>query len=529
MKEALKVAFSVLVLAVLVSTTTKAATYTARSCNTADVQSAINSAAEGDTVTIPAGTCTWTSGVTISGKGITLAGAGSGRVIAYTSDTHTVATGTLTINVSGYSPGFSGSSFTNGERLLVYETNSRGNYMQGTVTSFSNGVLTMNVSNIGGAGTTHRWLVTTLPSSTIIDNSTSAPLFAITEDTSVHTNISGIQFVQGSGTSAFITLGYRSGGVPILMHDLWLQLTGAGDYIDSTTNRGVIWSSSFDGSSNNPGQLVIGSPVRIKGAPASSWTTPSTMGTSDTTGTNNFYVETNDFHALQSAIDNDDNGRVVWRYNLMDNSQFSTHGADTSNYGQRHFEFYNNTGVFNAYSDGTTFNLNGWLFLVRGGTFVIYSNNLPRLQSGDYGTKPDVNLTVMNLQRNGGPNPCWGAGTSNGALYHAPRQVGMGYVTGTGRDGEGRSNDSITYVGDSEPGYIWGNSQTPLNVGVSDYGGSDCSNPDNSSNYIVLNRDYFNGSTPKPGWTPYPYPHPLTQGGGGDPPAPPTGLQAVPQ
>ncbi len=252
------------------------------------------------------------------------------------------------------------------------------------------------------------------------------------------------------------------------------------------------------------------------------------MGTADTTGANNFYVETNDFHALQSAIDNDDNGRAVWRYNLMDNSQFSTHGADTSNYGERHFEFYNNTGVFNAYSDGSTFNLNGWVFIVRGGTFVIANNTLPVLQSGDYGSKPDVNLTVMNLQRNGGPNPCWGAGTSGGALYHVPRQVGMGYVTGNGRDGEGRTTDSITYVGDSEPAYIWGNSRTPLNVALSDYGGTECTNPDRSANYIVLNRDYFNGSTTKPGWTPYTYPHPLTQGGGGDPPAPPSNLQAIP-
>ena len=49
----------------------------------------------------------------------------------------------------------------------------------------------------------------------------------------------------------------------------------------------------------------------------------------------------------------------------MDNSTLGTHGADTSNYGQRHFEFYNNTGVFNGYNDGTTFNLaNGWVGLI---------------------------------------------------------------------------------------------------------------------------------------------------------------------
>ena len=76
----------------------KANTIAAATCNSNDVQSAINSAATGDTVTIPTGTCTWTSGVTISGKGITVQGAGSGRIVARTSDTLSIATGTLTIS-----------------------------------------------------------------------------------------------------------------------------------------------------------------------------------------------------------------------------------------------------------------------------------------------------------------------------------------------------------------------------------------------------------------------------------------------
>ena len=114
-------------------------------------------------------------------------------------------------------------------------------------------------------------------------------------------------------------------------------------------------------------------------------------------------------------------------------------------------------------------------------------------------------MTVMNLQRNAGPNPCWGAGTSGGADYHAPRQVGFGYVTGTGKDGLGRSTDSITYVGDGEPAYAWGNSREPLaNIVTSDYGGSECTGPDTSKNYIVSGRDYFNSSAAKPGWAPIP-------------------------
>src|SRR4029077_3083888 len=134
--------------------------------------------------------------------------------------------------------------------------------------------------------------------------------------------------------------------------------------------------------------------------------------------------ETNDVHAFQAASDNDDNGRLVWRYNLMDHSTFGTHGADTSSYGGRYFEYYNNTGIFYGYGDGTTFNMaNGWIGLVRGGTFVVHDNTLPVISSQDYGPKAEVLMMVMNLQRNGGPNPCWGAGTSGGAAYPAPRQV----------------------------------------------------------------------------------------------------------
>ena len=52
-----------------------AATHSANSCNTTDVQNAITAAAEGDTVLIPNGSCTWSASVTLSGKGIILLGA----------------------------------------------------------------------------------------------------------------------------------------------------------------------------------------------------------------------------------------------------------------------------------------------------------------------------------------------------------------------------------------------------------------------------------------------------------------------
>src|SRR5215813_725897 len=58
-------------------------TYTAATCNQSDVYAVINGpthvAVDGDTINIPAGSCTWTSGISVpSGIGISIIGAGSG-------------------------------------------------------------------------------------------------------------------------------------------------------------------------------------------------------------------------------------------------------------------------------------------------------------------------------------------------------------------------------------------------------------------------------------------------------------------
>ncbi|MGA2515981.1 MAG: hypothetical protein ABSG44_05470 [Thermodesulfobacteriota bacterium] len=512
----------------------EAATINAANCSSSAVQTAINSASNGDTVIIPNGSCTWTSGLTISNY-VKIVGAGSGRIIAYSnagSGNYTVGSRTQSFSVAGFSPGFSSSYLSNGTTLKVSMENNRANWMQGTVTSYSAPTLTMNITSTGGSGSGHTWLISTVPaSSTVIVNNASVPIFTITESTAGSINISGVHFAAGTAHAA-MTLGYASGGYPILIHDNWFEaIQVSGEQIDSTTNRGVIWNNSFDASSTTNSLMVTVAAFRIKGAPASSWTTASTMGTADTTGQSNAYVELNDFHAYQSVSDLDDNSRCVWRFNLMDHAEFGTHGPDTSNYGQRHFEYYNNTGVYYGYSDGTTLNFpNGWVGLLRGGTGIVYNNVLPLANSSDYGSSNnhDVKAGVMNLQRNGGPNPCWAAegpsciSATAGQYYPAPRQVGMGYITGTGKDGLGSTTDSITYVGDSEPVYIWNNVRSQSGATTALYvvlfdgagAGTNCGNLsacDSSSNYIESGRDYFNtASTAKAGYTPYTCPHPLT-------------------
>lgn len=492
------------------------------------VNTCITNASSGDTINILAGTATWATGVSVpSNKTLNIKGAGSGRIIAYDNGTEvlTIATGTLTVNIAGYSPGFSSSSITAGQTLRVFENNNRDNWMQGTVSSIVGNVLTMNITSTNGGGSTHRWLIATMPSTVIINNS-SATLFSLSESTTGNTSISGIQFSVGASHSCCaaydINVSYTAGGQAVLIHDNWMQQDqGAFGQIEFNTNRGVIWNNSFDGSSYNNSQMVTVGVFRTKidnpQAGQNAWLSTSFWGTADTTGQNNLYVENNDFHAFQGLSDNDDNARTVFRYNVVDHATFGTHGNDSSPYGQRYFEYYNNTGNFNCYGDGTTFNMaNSWIGLMRGGTFIAHDNNLPALQPCQDYSKPDINIIEFDLNYGGGQNPsngCWGANMGGGgALYHAPRQAGFGRVTGTGLDGKGRSTDETTYVGDSEPIYIWNNNRT-FAVGYSNYTGTTCTNPDVTANYVVVGRDIFFSA--KPAYTPYTYPHPLTQSSAG--------------
>jgi len=59
------------------------ATFTAASCSHADVSAAYSSAADGDTINIPAGTCTWNATLNVA-KGVSVIGAGNGTTAADT-------------------------------------------------------------------------------------------------------------------------------------------------------------------------------------------------------------------------------------------------------------------------------------------------------------------------------------------------------------------------------------------------------------------------------------------------------------
>lgn len=87
--------------------TASAATITAASCASSDVQSAVNSALSGDTVVVPAGSCTWSTAVSIpSTKGLTLTCPSGSCII----------TGSMGVNTGKTSTGdvITGFSFTSG-------------------------------------------------------------------------------------------------------------------------------------------------------------------------------------------------------------------------------------------------------------------------------------------------------------------------------------------------------------------------------------------------------------------------------
>lgn len=479
------------------------ATYTTNGSQS-DVQSKINGASDGDIVEIPSGSFTWSSPVTISGKGIHLRGAGSGRVIARSTSSVSVGTGSKSFTIQ------SGLAISNGDTLRIERTGTpvsggaptgTRTWMQGTVTSYSGTSLVMSIGTTAGGGTHPLWIVSTPAASTITCNTGSSRTIQITEDASHSVEVSGLRIVASfteDNNNQCIGINPTSSGKPTLIHDCYFETnaTSAGG-IHTESPRGIVWNTSFASFPFTMAPLAIHAK---SGGTTSSWTSASTMGSNDTGGTGNFYVEDCDFHAYLNACDFDDNMRAVWRNNLMNNAAFGTHGADTSDYGVRHYEIYDNTFIFNGYNDGNTFNLN-WFFYLRGGTGVITDNVIPAISSTDYGTKTGINMTVMNLQRAGGPNGCWGANQA-GNQYPAPRQVGMGRVTGSA------GNDSITYVGDLEPLYIWNNTGS-YTIGTSDYGGGACTNPDSSVNYIVSGRDYYNNAGAKSGYTKYTYPHPL--------------------
>lgn len=492
-----------------------------------DVASKISSAVDGDIVTLPSGSFTWTTGVTISGKGIHIQGAGSGRIIARSTSSVAVGTGTKVFTIA------SGLSISNGTTLRIFNMadtsgwpgsnpNGRANFMEGTVTTYSGTTLTMSISSTGGSGTLAQWLVATTSATTIIHNS-SAALFAITYDATHHVEVSDLKIAAGTGTGELFNIGGSLTAKTGKFHDMWLEnAANQSDVFRMTTSRGVFWNLSVDASPFEDAELAWH--VNAEGE-TSSWETASTWGASDTGGTRNVWIEDCDIHNFLHFSDFDNNARAGVRHCLLHHTSVGTHGQDTSYYGVRHVEVTDSTFEPAVASGGYPINE---FILLRGGTMLMTDCVVPDLRPGD--SKPELSFGIYMLKeaQSVQAGQSWTGGWGQnipGIQYPGPHQIGFGYVTGTGVDGVGNSTykadtaAATVYVGDSEPTYFWNNTGSGAaspGIAIDDTSDGGLSGGlDDGTDYFILDRDYFINSGAKPGYTKLTYPHPLRSGASG--------------
>lgn len=311
-----------------------------------------------------------------------------------------------------------------------------------------------------GAGATTR--------NVTITHNSSADLFTFTSGNSFHCGIGGIRINQGSGTGSILRL-TGSGTKPPLIFDMWIQTElrfGGGNAIVDCTGLqgGVMWNTIMDGSANNSTLVGEGSFV-IKDVPRA-WTTASTMGTNDTGGLINFYVEDSTFIQLGNCPDIDNGGRFVARHFIYNGTWGETHGFTSTNPG-RHFEYYD--GQFKVTM--TSRNMSSRYFYFRGGTglFADCSFGAPP-DPGEYPPSPRV---------------CNIGDTTSPTSYPQNQQPGYGH-------------NGSAHV--SDPIYLWNH------TGAQAY---DWSLNGSWGDNVQLDRDIFVNSGAKPNYAKFTYPHPL--------------------
>lgn len=464
-----------------------------------DFNTAVAAASDGDTVAFPSGVnVTWSTAAAAISKAIKIQGAGGGRVEGISSSSLAIGTGTktFTLDLDSNSGNSWINNFTTSETVRARVPYNAANWMEGTVTSWNSGTrqLTLNITSTGGSGTFAYW-VFEMPALTTITVSTGAnPMLELTAPSSGYLDVTGIRFIGGTQADggAHIRINNAVSGTGMVRVYGNRFSSGGARVMAVRTNTGLVTKNYFDAGfdyDNAANNLTPGYGIAIKGAPSSSWTTGNTIGTNDTTGRSNFYIERNFFTGYTTeAGDPDDNSRSVWRYNIFHESGVASHGQDTSAEGLRHAEFYNNAFYFKDLGTATS-NMNYWLFQ-RGGVYVVTDNAGVDITSGEWGSKPEVVMMLEMVRRVGGVNSCY-----TGA-YPFPRGVGVGYESGA---------YNITGC------YFWNNS-AGISVSLGDYSSDDCGNGLTTASYVQLNRDYFlraptTGETLN-GYTKYTYPHP---------------------
>lgn len=501
--------------------------------NGTDFQAAINAArdrpndASGDfrdIVKIPSGVYVFPFAISCN-KALKITGAGAGGFVlgSKTQVTPDATTKTFAVRAvpNGVSP-----PITAGETLhCIWANNGTTRFMHGTVSSYTPGSgsgvgsLVFNVFSASGGSAKLSWGFYRDPATTIIVNR--APTPGMTEDTHItfsestmgNLEVAHIKFQTGPTALSAVCDGKQCGylvgfnpvanGRAVILHDCWIDGLGGAGTVRFSMNRGLVSRCSFC-SGNDLGQVrQVPNHILVNlnsGASLSSeWLAPSTYGAGDTTGFKNLYVEDCYFFSIGGysnglGLDNDNNGKIVIRYSLAQNTGFGSHGYESSPFGMRHMEFYNNFLLYDnqGNNDDSTYNNQNQHIMLRGGILIATDNYIdPIVSSGAHPQQSDFSMYINANQigYTGGGGCC--------TVYPCIRQVGQGYSGG--------------YI--TEGSWMWNNGPSTT-VGVKPHGLNPCvfTIPTLGS-YCLPGRDYFNQSGAKPGYAKFQYPHPLAVGG----------------
>ena len=404
-----------------------AATVTAANCEAASVSTAANAAANGDTVIIPAGSCTWSSTVSIN-KGVTLQGQGVGVTVILDA----VTSGPLMwLNLVANQT----------SRVTGIEFRRAGGFHEGT---------TGIISVIGSSDDSRRLRI----------------------DHCYFNDLSGVAIVS-------------SNALGVIDHNT---------YVGTPTSRFVnVWNHTWGNSSWGDGSYVA----------------PTGFGTEKF-----LFIEDNNITYLGSSnyafIDGFGGARYVVRHNTITRGWVEAHGTDSGGRyrGTRAVEVYNNTFIGND-QNAYIVNMRSAAVLVHNNTASGYMSN-PRFELANY----RANQSFQPWGMANGSNP-WDKNVGGQVVtaLDQPCVSGGSRISGDTPvlPWTAGSNDQVV-----DACYEWNNTEDGLPVHF-----------EAGHANIKPGIHFFNG-TPKPGYVPFTYPHPLTTGSsGGSGPLAPANLRIL--
>ena len=462
--------FGIFALALLLWLPAQAATINAASCSSSDVQAAINSASNGDTVAVPAGNCTWTTTVSFTGKGLTLQGAGIG-----VTNIDDQGSGGCALFVSG----LAAANFVRVTGFTWLEDIPHGG---GTVVF--NGADGTNAGEIVGFRFDHNRILAPPPLTSgrgvyviaimgLIDNN----IFDVTATSGSHQIITVDGSTEGSdgGWTPWtqpLTLGTNKA---VYIEDNKFTVstadTGVEDQIDAYAGaRLVIRHNQFTNST-----------VGFHGTDSGGSRSPFSFEVYSNTFTNNSSAN------LRGGTMR--GGTGIWYSNTYGTGYFN---INLMSY--RSCPLYANTW---GACDGTNWKLNS----------IDHT-----LDAGRATSTSGVGMWCANHPDTACTSDAGCPGSTCSRYFDGPGA--SGYAC---RDQVGRSHDQAL-----APVYAWNNTG---GVGLGTFDGGNPSCDAGLANVLQSGRDYIN-NTPMPGYVAYTYPHPLQNAGGGVP-APPGGLAAV--